>query len=45
MPTTTIAVKRFQMRFTDADGLPLKVDGIVGPIGSVNKGFLDYSEA
>jgi hypothetical protein len=30
-PTTT-AVKRFQMRFTDADGLPLKVDGIVGPI-------------
>jgi len=29
---TTIAVKRFQMRFTDADGLPLKVDGIVGPI-------------
>jgi hypothetical protein len=30
-PTTT-AVRRFQMRFTDADGLPLKVDGIVGPI-------------
>ena len=29
---TTIAVKRFQMRFADADGLPLKVDGIVGPI-------------
>jgi peptidoglycan hydrolase-like protein with peptidoglycan-binding domain len=26
------AVKLFQMRFTDADGLPLKVDGIVGPI-------------
>ena len=30
-PTTT-AVKRFQMRFTDADGMPLKVDGVVGPI-------------
>jgi peptidoglycan hydrolase-like protein with peptidoglycan-binding domain len=29
---TTIAVRRFQMRFTDADGLPLKVDGVVGPI-------------
>jgi hypothetical protein len=29
---TTVAVKRFQMRFTDADGLPLKVDGIVGPV-------------
>ena len=29
---TTIAVKRFQMRFADADGLPLKVDGRVGPI-------------
>jgi len=29
---TTLSVKRFQMRFTDADGLPLKVDGIVGPI-------------
>ncbi len=26
------AVKLFQMRFTDADGMPLKVDGIVGPI-------------
>src|SRR5262245_40613979 len=31
-PVTTVAVKRFQMRFTDADGLPLKVDGVVGPI-------------
>ena len=29
---TTLAVKRFQMRFTDADGLPLKVDGVVGPL-------------
>jgi hypothetical protein len=29
---TTLAVKRFQMRFTDADGLPLRVDGIVGPV-------------
>lgn len=29
---TTLAVKRFQMRFADADGLPLKVDGIVGPL-------------
>jgi hypothetical protein len=27
---TTLAVKRFQARFTDVDGLPLKVDGIVG---------------
>ena len=31
-PPTQRAVKLFQMRFTDADGLPLKVDGIVGPI-------------
>ena len=29
---TTRAVKRFQMRFTDGDGLPLKVDGVVGPL-------------
>ena len=29
---TTLGVKRFQMRFTDADGLPLKVDGEVGPL-------------
>ena len=29
---TTLAVKRFQMRFADADGLPLKVDGVVGPL-------------
>ena len=29
---TTLAVKRFQMRFPDADGLPLKVDGQVGPL-------------
>lgn len=27
-----LAVKRFQMRFPDADGLPLKVDGEVGPL-------------
>ena len=30
-PTTT-AVKRFQMRFPDVDGVPLKVDGSVGPL-------------
>src|SRR5262245_912984 len=30
--STTLAVKRFQLRFTDVDGLPLKVDGLVGPI-------------
>ena len=30
--STTLAVKRFQMRFTDADGAPLKVDGKVGPV-------------
>ncbi len=30
--TTTMAVKRFQMRFPDVDGLPLKVDGSVGPL-------------
>ena len=29
---TTVAVRRFQMRFADADGLPLKVDGVVGPL-------------
>jgi hypothetical protein len=29
---TTIAVKRFQARFADSDGLPLKVDGVVGPL-------------
>jgi hypothetical protein len=29
---TTVAVKRFQARFTDTDGLPLKVDGVVGPL-------------
>jgi hypothetical protein len=29
---TTVAVKRFQARFADVDGLPLKVDGIVGPL-------------
>jgi putative peptidoglycan binding protein/CHAP domain-containing protein len=28
----TAAVRRFQMRFPDADGLPLKVDGVVGPV-------------
>src|SRR5205823_4539910 len=26
------AVKLFQARFTDADGLPLKIDGEVGPL-------------
>jgi Putative peptidoglycan binding domain/CHAP domain len=30
--STTLAVKRFQMRFPDADGVPLKVDGVVGPL-------------
>ncbi len=30
--TTTLAVKRFQARFSDADGVPLKVDGVVGPL-------------
>ena len=30
--TTTVAVKRFQARFADTDGLPLKVDGVVGPL-------------
>lgn len=29
---TTAAVKRFQMRFPDVDGVPLKVDGSVGPL-------------
>lgn len=29
---TTVAVKRFQMRFSDVDDHPLKVDGVVGPI-------------
>ena len=29
---TTRAVKRFQARFPDADGQPLKVDGVVGPV-------------
>lgn len=30
--TTRDAVKIFQVRATDRDGLPLKVDGIVGPV-------------
>ena len=25
-------MKRFQVRFSDADGVPLKVDGVVGPV-------------
>ena len=29
---TGAAVKRFQMRFPDVDGVPLKVDGAVGPL-------------
>ena len=29
---TTAAVKLFQARFTDANGTPLKVDGVVGPV-------------
>src|SRR5262245_46829626 len=29
---TPIAVKLFQSRFTDADGLPLEIDGMVGPL-------------
>ena len=29
---TAAAVKRFQMRFPDVDGVPLKVDGSVGPL-------------
>lgn len=30
--TTAEAVKLFQARFTDPDGLPLEVDGVVGPL-------------
>jgi hypothetical protein len=29
---TTAAVRLFQARFTDANGTPLKVDGVVGPV-------------